>query len=67
MGAAEMGTDRDASGPVVEQIAKRRERCADARVVRDSTVLEWDVEIGADEDASSRHVRVAYRARPLHL
>ena len=63
---AEMGADRDLRRVPVEQKAERRERGPDPRVVRDLAVLERDVEVGADEDALARDVRLAHRARLAH-
>ena len=39
------------AGAALEQQLEGRERRPDARVVRDASVLERDVEVGADEDA----------------
>jgi hypothetical protein len=43
--------DGDLGGAAVEQKPKRRERSADARIVGDTPVLEWHVQVGADENA----------------
>jgi hypothetical protein len=56
----------DACGAVVEEIAERRKRRADARVVGDSPVLERNVEVGSDEDVLPRDVRLLYGPRSLH-
>jgi hypothetical protein len=50
----------------LEQELERRDRRPDARVVGDAAVLERYVEIGADEHALARDVRVPHRARPAH-
>ena len=44
---AEMGADCHLGGFVLEQVLQRRERRADARVVRDASVLERHVQVGA--------------------
>ena len=49
--AAEVRAHGDLAGAALEQQPERRQRRADARVVRDAAVLERDVEVGADEDA----------------
>ena len=62
----EMGADADAGGVAVEQQLQRRERGPDARVIGNATVLERDVQVGADEDAFAAHVRVPNGARQPH-
>jgi hypothetical protein len=51
----------------VEQEPERRQRGADARVVGNPPVVERHVEVDADEDALPGDVRVANRARAVHL
>ena len=50
----------------LEEVAERRQRGTDARVVGDPPVLERDVQVGADEHALARDVRVANGARAVH-
>ncbi len=59
LGTAEMRADDDVSSAGVEQMAQRQERSLDPRVVRDASVLERHVEVGADENALVRDVRGA--------
>jgi hypothetical protein len=44
-----MGADPD-PGPGVDQSLQCGERCPDPEIVADRAILEWDVEIGANED-----------------
>ena len=64
---AEVRADGDLGGAALEEELERRQRGADARVVGDPPVLERDVQVGAHEDALARDVRVANRARPVHV
>ena len=48
-GPAEVRADGDLGGAAPEQELERRQRGADPRVVGDPTVLERDVEVGANE------------------
>ena len=57
VGAAEVAGE-DHAGALRLEVADRRERRADARVVGDPAVLERDVEVDADEDALARGVQV---------
>ncbi len=61
-----MRADHDPGGPVVEEVAKRRQGGTDPRVVGDVPVLERNVEVCPDEDVLTRYVRFAYGARPPH-
>jgi hypothetical protein len=61
-----MRTDRDPCSAAAEEVAERRQRGTDARVVGDVPVLERNVEVCPDEDVLTRYVRFAYGARPPH-
>jgi hypothetical protein len=61
-----MRADRDVRGAAVQEEAQRRKRRANPRVVRDSTVLERDVQVRPHENALARDGRLANRARALH-
>jgi len=50
-----------------EEIDESGKRSADTSVVCDSTVLQRDVQIGANENALASDVGVTNRARPMHL
>ena len=56
VGPAEMAGQDDPRA-LAEQVADRRDRGADARIVGDLAVLERDVEVDADEDALARRRR----------
>src|SRR4029450_2153081 len=64
--SAEMRADRDLLRPAPEQELERRQRRPDPRVVRHPPVLEWHVQIGTDEHALARDVRVANRPGSPH-
>src|SRR5690606_31849378 len=45
---------------LVERVTDRRQRCADARVTRDDTILNRDVQVFPDQDPLSSQVRVRH-------
>ena len=55
----EMRADANRARATVEEQAQRRERGPDPRVVGDLHALEWDVQVGADENDLPRDVRLA--------
>src|SRR5829696_4224544 len=61
-----MRTDSDLGSVALAQQLQRRERRPDARVVCDATVLERDVQVGADEHAAAVDLRDADGARVPH-
>ena len=63
---AEVRADRDGGGRAVAEQLERRQRGADAGVVRHASVLERHVQIGANEDAAAFDLRVAHGARVPH-
>ena len=65
--AAEVRADADARGVLLEQQLQRRQRGLDPSRVRDATVFERYVQIGAHEHALAGDVGAANGARFLHL
>src|SRR4029079_5036867 len=64
--AAEVRADCHAGGAAGEEKLERRHSGADASVVRDRTILEGNVEVGADEHVLARDVGRLDRARQGH-
>ena len=63
---AEMRAHPDLGGARVDEVAERRERRADTRVVCDGPVLERNVEIGTDENDLACDLGVANGTRESH-
>ena len=64
--AAEVRAHGDPGGPLVEEVAQRRQRGPDPRVVGDAAVLERDVQVRADQDVLARDLRLADGTRLPH-
>ena len=58
-GTPEMRADDDFARACVEQVPQREQRGLDPRVVCNCPVLEGHVEVGSDENALARDVRLA--------
>ena len=63
---SEVGTHGNVRGVALEEVPEGRQGGTDPGVVRDTTVLEGDVQVGADEHALPRDVSLADGARAVH-
>ena len=63
--SAEMGGDHERR-PTLEQLVQGRKRGADPRVVDDRAVLQRDVEVDTDEDATVLDLREAIEGPDVH-